>query len=176
MPSAYIIANVTVTDPTQYEEYRKLSSVAMQVYGAEVCIRGGAVEVLEGDWTPERVVSLKFASLDAARAFAGSPEYSLAKAARATREVDEDEDETERKAIGTPCYMSPEQARGEERIDIRADIYALGGTLYHLLTGRPLFSGRSREMMRRHVSDSAPNILVLKPDLSPGWGFVLEKC
>lgn len=103
-------------------------------------------------------------------------DLGLAKAARATREVDEDEDDTGRKAIGTPCYMSPEQARGEERIDIRADIYALGATLYHLLTGQPLFSGRSRDMMRRHVSDSAASLLVLKPDLSPAWGYIIEKC
>ena len=46
MPSAYILANVTVTNPAQYEDYRKFSSLAMQVHGAEVCIRGGAVTVL----------------------------------------------------------------------------------------------------------------------------------
>jgi serine/threonine protein kinase len=105
-------------------------------------------------------------------------DLGLAKAARLARELDQDEeaDETERRAIGTPCYMSPEQARGEDRVDIRADIYALGGTLYHLLTGKPLFAGRSRDMMRRHVSDSAPSLLILRPDLSPGWSFILEKC
>jgi uncharacterized protein (DUF1330 family) len=66
MPSAYILANVTVTNPAQYEDYRKFSSIAMQVHGAEVCVRGGAVTVLEGDWTPERVVLLKFPSREAA--------------------------------------------------------------------------------------------------------------
>ena len=82
MSSAYIIANVTVTNPAQYEEYKKLSSAAMQVYGAEVCARGGKAEVLEGDWTPERVVILKFPSLEAAKAFDASPEYGRARAAR----------------------------------------------------------------------------------------------
>lgn len=82
MPSAYIIANVHVTDPTQYDEYRKLSSKAMQAHGAEVCVRGGAVEVLEGDWQPERVVILKFASVEQARAFYRSSEYDAARAAR----------------------------------------------------------------------------------------------
>ena len=67
MPSAYIIAHVTVTNPEQYEEYKKLSTIAMQVYGAEVCVRGGKVEVLEGDWAPTRVVVLKFASFEAAK-------------------------------------------------------------------------------------------------------------
>ncbi|URI11681.1 DUF1330 domain-containing protein [Aquincola tertiaricarbonis] len=82
MPSAYIIANVDVTDPAQYEQYRKLSTLAMQAHGAEVCVRGGAVEVLEGDWSPTRLVVLKFPSPQAARAFYDSTEYSHARAAR----------------------------------------------------------------------------------------------
>lgn len=82
MPSAYIIANVDVTDPAQYEQYRKLSTLAMQAHGAEVCVRGGAVEVLEGDWSPTRLVVLKFPSTQAARAFYDSTEYSQARAAR----------------------------------------------------------------------------------------------
>lgn len=82
MPSAYIIANVTVTNPQQYEEYKKWSSAAMQAHGAEVCVRGGKVEVLEGDWSPERLVILKFPSVEAARRFNDSPEYGRARSAR----------------------------------------------------------------------------------------------
>jgi uncharacterized protein (DUF1330 family) len=82
MSSAYIIANVIVTDPVQYEEYKKWSSAAMQAHGAEVCVRGGKVEVLEGEWAPERLVILKFPSLEAAKAFDASPEYGKARAAR----------------------------------------------------------------------------------------------
>ena len=82
MPSAYIIANVRVTNPEQYEQYKKLSTIAMQAYGAEVCIRGGKVEVLEGDWTPDRVVLLKFPSVEKAKAFNDSPEYSAARQSR----------------------------------------------------------------------------------------------
>jgi uncharacterized protein (DUF1330 family) len=82
MPSAYIIANVTVTNPEQYEEYKKLSTLASQVHGAEFCARGGAVEVLEGDWTPDRLVLLKFPSLEQAKAYYHSAEYTAAIAAR----------------------------------------------------------------------------------------------
>ena len=82
MPSAYLIANVDVHDPVQYEEYKKLSTLAMKANGAEVCIRGGQVEVMEGDWAPSRVVMLKFPSMDAARAFYTSPEYKAAIQAR----------------------------------------------------------------------------------------------
>jgi uncharacterized protein (DUF1330 family) len=83
MTSAYIIANVDVTDPVQYEEYKKLSSIAMKAHGAEVCIRGGKVEVLEGDWAPQRFVMLKFASVEKAKAFYDSAEYGAARKARA---------------------------------------------------------------------------------------------
>ena len=58
MPSAYVIVNSTVTNPARYEDYKKLSTAAMQAYGAEICIRGGAIEVAEGDWVPDRLVLL----------------------------------------------------------------------------------------------------------------------
>ena len=82
MSSAYVIAHVRITNAAQYEEYKKLSGIAMRAHGAEVCVRGGAIEVLEGDWHPERLVLLKFASLAQARAFYASAEYSLARSAR----------------------------------------------------------------------------------------------
>ena len=80
--SAYIIANVTVTDPVQYELYKKLSSQAMVVHGVEVCVRGGKVSVLEGDWRPDRLVILKFPDVAAAHAFNDSPEYAAARRSR----------------------------------------------------------------------------------------------
>ena len=80
--SAYIIANVDVQDPQQYEEYKRLSTIAMKAHGAEVCVRGGAVEVLEGDWQPDRVVVLKFPSMQAAKTFYHSTEYAKARDAR----------------------------------------------------------------------------------------------
>ena len=82
MPSAYILANVDVKDPAAYEEYKRLSTLAMKAHGAEVCVRGGATEVLEGDWTPDRVVLLKFPSVEKAKAFYASTEYRAAIEAR----------------------------------------------------------------------------------------------
>jgi uncharacterized protein (DUF1330 family) len=82
LPSAYILADVDVTDPQQYEQYKKLSSVAMRSHGAEVCVRGGKVDVIEGEWKPARLVMLKFPSVEQARAFYDSPEYQAAKKVR----------------------------------------------------------------------------------------------
>ncbi len=82
MPSGYVIANVRVTNPAPYEEYKKWSTAAFQAHNAEICVRGGQVEVMEGDWTPERLVIAKFPSFEAAKAFYHSPEYGKARAAR----------------------------------------------------------------------------------------------
>ena len=82
MTSAYIIANVDVKNPQQYEEYRRLSTIAMKAHGTEVCVRGGQIHVLEGDWAPDRLVLLKFPSVEQARKFYDSTEYGAARKAR----------------------------------------------------------------------------------------------
>jgi uncharacterized protein (DUF1330 family) len=82
MPSAYIVSDITITDPARYEEYKRLSTLAIQAHGAEICVRGGPIQVLEGDWSPRRVVVLKFPSVERARAFYDSPEYTQARTMR----------------------------------------------------------------------------------------------
>ena len=82
MPKYYVLANVKVTDPQQYEEYKKLSTKAFAAAGVQPLVRGGAVEVMEGDWTPDRMVMLEFPSKEAALAWYNSPEYQAAKKSR----------------------------------------------------------------------------------------------
>jgi uncharacterized protein (DUF1330 family) len=79
---AFIIADVTVTDADQMAKYREWSTKAMQEHGAEVLVRGGAIEVLEGPWTPSRLVVLKFPDRAAAKAFYDSETYQHAKTLR----------------------------------------------------------------------------------------------
>jgi serine/threonine-protein kinase len=80
-------------------------------------------------------------------------------------------------AIGTPYYISPEQVRGQVDVDIRADIYSLGATLYHMVTGRVPYDGETAaEVMRKHVDK---NTFITPPDhintkLSSGLGVVVE--
>ena len=80
--SAYIIADVTVTDAEKMAQYREWSTQAMQEHGAEVLVRGGAFEVLEGPWTPSRLVVLKFPSREQAKAFYDSQTYTHARSVR----------------------------------------------------------------------------------------------
>jgi uncharacterized protein (DUF1330 family) len=81
--SAYVIANIRITDAARYEEYKRLSTIAINAYGAQVCVRGGEVTVLEGDGPDGRVVLLEFPSVAAALAWYDGPAYREARALRA---------------------------------------------------------------------------------------------
>jgi uncharacterized protein (DUF1330 family) len=80
--SAYILADVTVTDEAQMVRYREWSTRAMQEFGAEVLVRGGNAEALEGAWLPQRVVVLKFEDRATARAYYDSETYRHARKVR----------------------------------------------------------------------------------------------
>jgi serine/threonine protein kinase len=79
-------------------------------------------------------------------------------------------------AMGTPAYMSPEQAEGESKIDCRADVYSLGAVLFEMITGQTPFKGESlMETMLMVVSDQAPSIRKHKPDVDPSIEAVCLK-
>ncbi|MEZ0229965.1 MAG: serine/threonine-protein kinase, partial [Planctomycetota bacterium] len=75
-------------------------------------------------------------------------------------------DESPVAVYGSPHTISPEQVQGE-RVDIRADLYGLGATLFHALAGKPPFDGTDPVgVMTRHVTEPAPDLRVVKPEVS----------
>lgn len=88
-----------------------------------------------------------------------------------------DKGKTERGVIvGTPWYLAPEQAKGEEEIDCRADIYSLGITLYQLLTNEVPFDGDSiAVVMTKHIIEELPSVREKNPKVSQGVVEILKK-
>jgi serine/threonine-protein kinase len=79
-------------------------------------------------------------------------------------------------AMGTPEYMSPEQASGDPNLDHRADIYSLGVVGYELLTGKPPFAGGGTEqILTRHITQPPAPIGTLRPDVPPALAAVLMR-
>jgi uncharacterized RDD family membrane protein YckC len=77
--------------------------------------------------------------------------------------------------VGSPLYMSPEQGRGQPA-DHRSDIYSLGCTLYHMLTGRPPFVGESPVgIITMHVTDRAPALRDLNPQVPQAVARIVER-
>lgn len=79
--AAYVIADVNVTKPEQYEAYRRLSTLAMRAYDAKILVRGGETRRLEGR-EPGRTVVMQFPDMAAAQAFYDSWQYRRARNAR----------------------------------------------------------------------------------------------
>ncbi|MEO8110971.1 MAG: DUF1330 domain-containing protein [Ginsengibacter sp.] len=79
---AYIIVEIDIEDHTIYEEYKKLTPAAITAYDGKFVVRGAKTECLEGDWHPERLVVLEFPSVERAKEWWSSPEYSEAKSLR----------------------------------------------------------------------------------------------
>ncbi|HUC66895.1 MAG TPA: DUF1330 domain-containing protein [Stellaceae bacterium] len=73
--AAYLIADIEVTNPAGYDEYRRQVPATVEKYGGRFVVRGGAVETLEGDWGPQRVVVLEFPTMDALKRWYNSAEY-----------------------------------------------------------------------------------------------------
>ena len=74
----YVIVDIDVHDPVVYEEYKKMAPPSIALYGGKYLARGGATEVVEGDWSPKRFVILQFESLARANEWLNSPEYAPA--------------------------------------------------------------------------------------------------
>jgi eukaryotic-like serine/threonine-protein kinase len=78
--------------------------------------------------------------------------------------------------VGTPFYISPEQARGEDDLDIRSDLYSLGITLFQLTTGKVPFTGKSQgAILVRHILEEVPDPRTVRDDLSEDLSKIVRK-
>ena len=78
--------------------------------------------------------------------------------------------------VGTPLYMSPEQAAGESTVDARSDVYSLAVVGFELLTGRPPFAGPSpRAVLLAHLGQPVPSLRARNADVPPALAAVLER-
>jgi uncharacterized protein (DUF1330 family) len=76
--AAYVIADIQVTDPAAYEQYRPLAAASVARFGGQFIVRGGKVDLLEGAPQPERIVLIEFPDLENARRWYNSEEYQRA--------------------------------------------------------------------------------------------------
>jgi len=79
---AYVIADIEITDPVGYEEYRRRVPATITQYGGRYLARGGRAETLEGGWQPRRLVVIEFPTMSQARALYESEEYREPRAIR----------------------------------------------------------------------------------------------
>ena len=79
---AYLIAEIEVTDPETYEEYRRQVAPTVERYGGRFLVRGGAVHGLEGEWNPKRLVVIQFSNMARLREWYQSDEYERLKSIR----------------------------------------------------------------------------------------------
>lgn len=80
--AAYVIAQIEVVDPAQFETYRQQVPATIAAFGGRYIVRGGESETLEGTWNPKRVVILEFPDRTTAKAWWSSQAYSPVKAIR----------------------------------------------------------------------------------------------
>jgi uncharacterized protein (DUF1330 family) len=80
--AAYVIAEVTITDPQGFEAYRQMVPATIAKYGGKFLVRGGAMEMLEGNWEPKRLVIIEFGSAERAKQWWASEDYREAKELR----------------------------------------------------------------------------------------------
>lgn len=80
--TAYVIVDINVTDPVRYKDYKTLAAPTVELYGGRYIARGGRTEILEGDWSPSRLVILQFDSIEQAKSWLNSTEYSAPRSIR----------------------------------------------------------------------------------------------
>ncbi len=142
---------------------RQALSVLLQVGSA--LERAGASGVVHRDIKPENLLVTPAGEVKVA-------DFGLARVLAAAEALDLTSEGT---ALGTPLYMSPEQAAGES-VDARSDLYSLGATIYHLVAGRPPFGGAtSLAVAIAHLREPHPPLAGVRDDLPAGLVAIVDR-
>jgi len=80
--AGYIVADIEITDPDEYQKYAQQTAATLERYGGKFLVRGGQPETVEGDWKTKRIIIIEFPSVEQAKAWYDSPEYSAIKGIR----------------------------------------------------------------------------------------------
>ena len=93
--AAYALIDVEITDQSVFAEFRDRAPAVVEAHGGRFLVRGGATEVVQGDWTPHRVVILEFDSVERVKSWWNSPDHTelralLDRSAKATMTIVED--------------------------------------------------------------------------------------
>jgi serine/threonine protein kinase len=93
-----------------------------------------------------------------------------------SKNMEEDDGQPDENLVGTPNYMSPEQIRGGETLDVRSDIYSLGTTLYHLATGAVPFAGNDTyDVLQRQLQEELAPVEELNPNISKNCARLINR-
>jgi len=156
----------TVHDKLEnHERYSEMEALSIVIQVAKALVHAHAAGFIHRDVKPKNIMITpsgvaKLADMGLAR------EVSDAEAAEAEAG----------KAYGTPYYIAPEQIKGDVQIDARADLYSLGATLYHMVTGKVPFDGTTPSaVMHKHLKEELVPPDHLVPSLSAGISEVIEK-
>jgi serine/threonine-protein kinase len=148
---------------TQADAVRMLREVASALAFAH------AHDVVHRDIKPDNVLLSRGAAM--------VTDFGVAKAVSASSTTATDTVTSIGMVVGTPAYMSPEQASGDPHVDHRADIYAWGVLAYEVLTGQPPFAGRPvAAILAAHVTEAPANLTLARPAISPALAALVMQC
>ncbi len=148
---------------------RSLSFLRQAAAGIEAAHDEG---ILHRDLKPANIFIMQKRKKDGSvsgEGFVKVGDFGLAKIVRQSlSDVPSESGPASRGIIGTPEYMAPEQMQPGTRLDARADVYALGAIAYHMLGGRPPFTGDIMQLITQKLMQEAPPLSNLRADIAPG--------
>lgn len=160
----FVEGRTVFDDITEHKRYSETEALDVVIQIAEALSHAHAKGLIHRDVKPKNVMITregvaKLADMGLARAISDK-EAAEAEAG---------------KAFGTPYYISPEQIRGERAIGPATDIYSLGATLYHMVTGNVPFDGKNpSSVMHKHLKAELVPPDHVNPKLSPGISEIIE--